>query len=115
MLFNIKPLTLGKQSNSTNTMNLKKTLLLLCLFLSIPINATNNLKLWYKEPAKDWMTHALPIGNGRIGAMIFGGIEKEEVQFNDKTLWDGDKNNRGSYLNFGNIHLEFDHQREIVN
>jgi alpha-L-fucosidase 2 len=46
-------------------------------------------KLWYNQPAEEWMTQALPIGNGSIGAMIFGGIEKEHIQFNEQSLWSG--------------------------
>ncbi len=44
--------------------------------------------LWYKQPARLW-TDALPLGNGRLGAMIFGGIEQERVQLNEDTLWSG--------------------------
>lgn len=44
--------------------------------------------LWYTAPAKEW-TEALPIGNGRIGAMIFGGIGTEQLQLNEDTLWAG--------------------------
>ena len=46
------------------------------------------LQLWYKEPAKKW-EEALPVGNGRLGAMIYAGIEKEKIQFNEETLWTG--------------------------
>jgi alpha-L-fucosidase 2 len=45
-------------------------------------------KLWYDEPAPDWM-EALPIGNGRLGAMVFGGTADERIQFNEDTLWAG--------------------------
>lgn len=45
-------------------------------------------RLWYKQPAAKW-TQALPIGNGRLGAMIFGGIADERIQFNEDTLWTG--------------------------
>ena len=47
-----------------------------------------NVKLWYQQPAKVWV-EALPIGNGRLGAMVFGGVEKEHLQFNEDTLWAG--------------------------
>jgi len=47
-----------------------------------------DLQLWYRQPAKEW-TEALPVGNGRLGAMIFGGTENERLQFNDDTLWTG--------------------------
>ncbi|HEV2320225.1 MAG TPA: glycoside hydrolase family 95 protein, partial [Verrucomicrobiae bacterium] len=46
------------------------------------------LCLWYRQPATHW-TQALPIGNGRIGAMIFGGINRETIQLNEDTLWAG--------------------------
>lgn len=49
--------------------------------------------LWYTEPATDnyegWEQQALPIGNGYMGAKIFGGIKTEHIQFNEKTLWSG--------------------------
>jgi alpha-L-fucosidase 2 len=44
--------------------------------------------LWFREPAKIW-EEALPIGNGRLGAMIFGGVADERIQLNESTLWDG--------------------------
>ena len=66
----------------------------------------SKFSLWYREPALQWMTHALPIGNGQFGGMIFGGIRKEEVQFNDKTLWTGHTSNYGAYQNFGNLYIE---------
>ncbi len=47
-----------------------------------------NLKLWYRQPAQEW-TEALPVGNGRLGAMVFGGTEHERLQFNEDTLWTG--------------------------
>ena len=48
----------------------------------------SGMKLWYQQPAKEW-TEALPVGNGRLGAMIFGGTENERLQFNEDTLWTG--------------------------
>lgn len=46
------------------------------------------LALWYKQPADKW-TDALPIGNGRLGAMVFGGVKTERLQLNEDTLWSG--------------------------
>jgi len=46
------------------------------------------LELWYDEPAASW-DHALPVGNGRLGGMVFGGIERERIQLNEETLWSG--------------------------
>ncbi|HVG13850.1 MAG TPA: glycoside hydrolase family 95 protein, partial [Chitinophagaceae bacterium] len=47
-----------------------------------------DLVLWYNRPAKDW-NEALPIGNGRLGAMVFGRVEEELIQLNEETLWTG--------------------------
>lgn len=47
-----------------------------------------DLKLWYKKPAEKW-TDALPVGNGRLGAMIYGGVGRDHIQFNEETLWTG--------------------------
>jgi alpha-L-fucosidase 2 len=48
-----------------------------------------SLRLFYKQPAVKW-TEALPIGNGRLGGMIFGGVARDHVQFNEETLWTGE-------------------------
>lgn len=48
----------------------------------------NALKLWYRNPAEAW-TEALPVGNGRLGAMVFGGVARERLQLNEDTLWGG--------------------------
>lgn len=55
------------------------------------------MKLWYEEPAKldDW-NEALPIGNGTLGGMVFGGIEKERIQLNEDTVWYGGKRDRNN-------------------
>ncbi len=46
------------------------------------------LSLWYRQPAQEWLG-ALPIGNGRLGGMVFGGVECEQIQLNECTLWSG--------------------------
>ena len=43
--------------------------------------------LWYTKPATVWMTSTLPLGNGQFGACVMGGVKRDEVQFNEKTLW----------------------------
>ena len=48
----------------------------------------SDLTLWYEHPAAEW-TEALPIGNGQMGAMVFGGVSSERLQLNDSTLWAG--------------------------
>ncbi len=58
-----------------------------------------DLKLWYNKPAEKW-TDALPLGNGRIGAMVFGGVTEDRIQLNEETLWTGgprDYNKQGSW------------------
>jgi alpha-L-fucosidase 2 len=46
------------------------------------------LNLWYEQPAHKW-EEALPIGNGRIGGMVYGGVEQETILLNEDTLWSG--------------------------
>ena len=69
-------------------------LYILLSFLSICLlNSTfAQSRVWFDHPAKQW-EEALPIGNGRLGAMVYGGVEEEELQFNEETLWtDGPRN-----------------------
>ncbi|HZS07587.1 MAG TPA: glycoside hydrolase family 95 protein [Blastocatellia bacterium] len=51
--------------------------------------------LWYRQPATKW-EEALPIGNGRLGAMVFGGVESERLQLNEDTIWAGEKRDRNN-------------------
>jgi alpha-L-fucosidase 2 len=64
--------------------------LLLCIAFANEILAQSgkDLKLWYNQPASIW-EEALPLGNGKMGAMVFGGIQSERFQMNDLTLWSG--------------------------
>jgi alpha-L-fucosidase 2 len=62
-----------------------------CLIL-ITGSAQQDLTLWYNKPASKWV-EALPVGNGRIGAMLFGGVSTDRVQFNEETLWTGEPRN----------------------
>ena len=48
----------------------------------------NPMRLWYSRPAKPWV-EALPVGNGRLGAMVFGRTDAERIQLNEDTLWGG--------------------------
>ncbi|MEO6286938.1 MAG: glycoside hydrolase family 95 protein [Dyadobacter sp.] len=81
---------------------------LLALFLIIlngqssaqPGSNSTPLVLWYDSPATEWMTQALPIGNGHVGVMFFGGVEEERLQFSEGSLWSGGKNANAEY-NFG--------------
>jgi alpha-L-fucosidase 2 len=49
------------------------------------------LKLWYNRPAAQWV-EALPVGNGRLGAMVFGNPRREMIQLNENTVWGGQPN-----------------------
>jgi alpha-L-fucosidase 2 len=68
-----------------------RSIILLLVFMSLCVSTLaqqKNLVLWYNQPAKDW-NEALPIGNGRLGAMIFGRPGNELIQLNEQTLWTG--------------------------
>ena len=63
------------------------------------------MRLWYKQPAAEWV-EALPIGNGRLGAMVFGQVWEEELQLNEDSLWYGgpvDRNNPDARKYLGEI------------
>ena len=54
-----------------------------------PPDSESPLTLWYRQPAGEWV-EALPVGNGRLGAMVFGGTSHERIQLNEQTVWSGD-------------------------
>ena len=74
--------------------------------------------LWYRTSAEasgvsnPWMEYALPLGNGELGCMVFGGVHNEELQFNEKTLWSGPSNTVGAgsgnrtFMNFGSLIIQ---------
>lgn len=66
----------------------------LALYLVSPAATAGSvpLKLWYKQPASRW-EEALPLGNGRIGAMVYGGVQEETIQLNEDTFWAGGPHN----------------------
>ena len=72
--------------------------------------------VWFDKPAINWEAEAMPIGNGRLGAMIFGGKDREEIQFNVDSFWTGEEEvsgnytSMGNYLNFGSVIIEFSEQ-----
>lgn len=68
---------------------MKKHLLLVgaCVWMMLSAHA-QNLKLWYQQPAKTWV-EALPVGNSSMGAMVYGGTSRAELQLNEETLWGG--------------------------
>lgn len=60
----------------------------LALLMGFTAIHAQDLTLWYDKPATKWV-EALPIGNGRLGAMVFGGVKNDRIQFNEETLWTG--------------------------
>lgn len=82
---------------------MKKTLLMISFVLSAAVamaagavrKATVNDILWYDRPAKIWL-EAMPLGNSRMGAMVYGGTETEEIQLNEETFWSGGPHDNNS-------------------
>ncbi len=85
-----------------------KSLVIVILFLlaaGCKVQEKEDLTLWYKKPASIW-EEALPVGNGRLGAMIYGGTAEDHIQFNEETLWTGgphDYSNKGASGYLGKI------------
>lgn len=52
-------------------------------------NSPSGMKIWFNQPAATW-NDALPVGNGRLGAMVFGGVEKERLELNEESVWTGE-------------------------
>lgn len=123
----------------------RSAVLVIALWLGLPASATpapeshagsvkdgveTGLVMWYERPALVWMTEALPIGNGPIGAMLFGGTEIERVQFNEISLWSGERVARapreagrppgeedadlGAYQAFGDVLVQLGHDLSKV-
>ncbi|MCF6356502.1 MAG: glycoside hydrolase family 95 protein [Draconibacterium sp.] len=93
--------------------NISFYILILCLFSHISCETylgaekelNPSLTLWYDKPAGNW-SEALPIGNGRLGAMVYGDTENEKIQFNEETLWTGqphDYSHKGANKYFNEI------------
>ena len=75
---------------------MKKTVttILLAACALIPAKAQTQ-RLWYEKPASHWL-EALPIGNSHLGAMVYGGVQTEEIQLNEETFWSGSPYNNNS-------------------
>lgn len=80
---------------------MKKRLIGLCIVCACCLMAkADDLKLWYQQPAKVW-TEALPLGNSRLGAMVYGGVVNEQIQLNEETVWGGGPHRNDSPKAFG--------------
>ncbi|MCE7041365.1 glycosyl hydrolase family 95 catalytic domain-containing protein [Dyadobacter sp. CY312] len=75
--------------NIKNLIDFKRVSYLWVGLLLLPVLSSGQLlKLWYKQPSRQW-EDALPVGNGKLAAMVFGGVSTEHIQFNEETLWTG--------------------------
>ena len=109
---------------ATSWMQFSGTLLILWMLPSCRYGAAINVEdnryyqpanaqtLWYLQSADQhesknpWMEYYLPLGNGHLGAMLSGGIDKDVIQLNEKTLWDGSDRTYGDYQNLGFLYIE---------
>ncbi|MDR2463909.1 MAG: glycoside hydrolase family 95 protein [Verrucomicrobiales bacterium] len=86
---------------------------LLTLMVTVNAGWAGELMLWYTQPAKNVMNEALPVGNGRLGALIMGDAERERLVLNEDSLWtggdnpSGDYKTMGSYQTLGNLFVNF--------
>jgi len=64
------------------------SLIVILTLIIVNILQAQEQKLWYKQPASNW-NEALPVGNGRLGAMVFGKVYNERIQLNEESLWAG--------------------------
>lgn len=78
---------------------------LLAALCIAPLAHADTHTVWFDAPTVParWETDSLPIGNGRLGALLFGGVDSMFVHFNENSLWLGDKKDTGSYQSFGNF------------
>src|SRR5574344_1928900 len=84
----------------------RKNLLSLILLITPIVISSANLKLWYNKPATIWQ-EALPVGNGRMGAMVYGGIGHEQIQLNENTVWGGSPYNNYEFKTLSSGCSEF--------
>ncbi len=81
-----------------------------CAAFAAPANQP--LAILLDRPASKWEAEAFPLGNGRLGCMVFGGVARERIQFNVDSLWTGDENpsgdygSMGAYQNFGDLYID---------
>jgi len=66
------------------------------MMMSVSAFAEDGVKIWFEKPA-EYFEEALPIGNGRLGAMVYGGIQRDKISLNDITLWTGEPDKRDEH------------------
>ena len=74
---------------------MKRTLFTIVLFVVSMMMMAQQHRLWYSRPASHWL-EALPIGNSHLGAMVYGGTDREEIQLNEETFWTGSPHDNNS-------------------
>ena len=84
-----------------------KKLLLIPVLLALvactsALQKSENETLWYDAPAQEWL-EALPIGNSNLGAMVFGGVDREQIMLNEETFWSGSPHNNDSPRSLGRL------------
>src|SRR5689334_16845500 len=85
---------------------MKKILFALLLFVTISsFSQRKDLKLWYDKPSGIIWENALPIGNGHLGAMIYGNVDLETIQLNESTVWSGGPNRNDNPLALDSLGL----------
>jgi alpha-L-fucosidase 2 len=79
---------------------MKKVIFIFLLFVTTISfsQSKQSLKLWYDKPSGTTWENALPIGNGRLGAMVYGNVERETIQLNEHTVWSGSPNRNDNPL-----------------
>src|SRR4051794_28331930 len=84
---------------------MKSVFIVFLLTVTTNCYSQNNadLKLWYNHPSGDVWENALPIGNGRLGAMVYGNVDTERIQLNENTLWSGSPNRNDNPLALDSI------------
>ncbi len=87
--------------------------LILSIVLVSPALAESH-QIWDDKPATNWEREALPIGNGSLGCMLFGGTDDIYFQFNQDSLWTGDADDTGHYQSFGQLRFKFDQAPDQV-
>src|SRR4051794_23193867 len=79
-------------------------IVLLYLFPAVCLSQQpESLRLWYNQPSGQIWENALPIGNGRLGAMVYGNVDTETVQLNEHTLWSGGPNQNNNSLSLDSL------------
>lgn len=109
---------MNSNNNAPPRRLLRSLVLAFCAAMAFCASAAD-LTLRYTKPAPDthegWEREALPIGNGRLGAMLFGQLARERLQFNDITLWTGDAKQMGAYQPFGDVFIELAGHAQAAN